>query len=90
MMCLSVRNPRFSLSHPLSGIKAVVSSISANGKDLTVDNNTIPHSFPKRISSLLPTYTYTCSLNTCLQSYYLKLVIVDNCTCSVSYQLPST
>lgn len=52
MICLSVRNPRFSLNHPLSGIKASGSSMFANGKDLTVDNNTIPHSFPKKDKQL--------------------------------------
>ena len=50
MMCSSVKNPRFSLNHPLSAIKASGSSMSSNGKDLTVDNNTIPHSFPKELS----------------------------------------
>ena len=48
MMCLSVRNPRFSLSHPRLGS---VSLIFFNGKDLTIDNNTIPHSFPKKYGS---------------------------------------
>ena len=60
MICLSVKNPRFSLSHPLSGIKASVSSMSSSGKDLTVDNNTIPHSFPKMVNSkYFATHTLT-------------------------------